>query len=96
MKKFLIIQKENLYGFISSNLKNSTWGIKEESNLDELLLSLKEDYGNISVSFPKSVNDDLDTRDQLAYMKLAKALNDVILKKILEERNYARISHREL
>lgn len=53
MKKFLIIQKENLYGFISSNLKTSTWGIKEKSNLDELLLSLKEDYGNISVSFPE-------------------------------------------
>lgn len=95
MKKFLIIQKENLYGFISSNLKNSTWGFKEESNLNELLLSLKEDYGNISVSFPKSVNDDLDSRDQLAYLKLTKVLNDVILKK-LEERNNARISHREL
>lgn len=74
MKKFIVIEHKDSYGFISTNLRSSVWGIAKQAKLNEVLDSLREDYGNVQFSFPKSAQDDLDSRDALAYYKLVHAM----------------------
>ena len=74
MKKFLIIERNQTFGFISTNLRSSVWGIAKQAKLNDVLASLREDYGNVQFSFPKSSSDDLDNREALAYFKLIQAM----------------------
>lgn len=84
MKKFLIIERDNKLGFISSNLRTSIWGIVPKAERESLISSLQADYGgNISISFPRNLQDDLDSREQIAYLKLSHYMNNEKLKQIL-------------
>lgn len=87
MKKFLIIQRDDQLGFISSNLRTSTWGIVNVSERDSLIESLRAEYGNISISFPRSLQDDLDTREQIAFLKLHNYMNNEKLKQMLIQKD---------
>lgn len=70
MKKFLIVKRNQTIGFISTNLRNSIWGVAPKAKLNEVVSSLQEDYGNVQVQFPKSAEDDLNNRELVAYYKL--------------------------
>lgn len=84
MKKFLIIERDNQLGFISSNLRTSVWGIVPKTERDSLIKSLQDEYeGNISISFPRNLMDDLSPREQIAFLKLNNYLNNEKLKQML-------------
>lgn len=85
MKKFIIIERNQTYGFISTNLRSSVWGIARQAKLNDVLDSLREDYGNVQFSFPKSAQDDLDHRDALAYYKLIRAMQKEELARVLQQ-----------
>lgn len=79
MKNFIIVSRGSLTGFISTNFKHSVWGTCPKSKLNGLVESLREDYGNIRVSFPKSPDDGLDSQELVAYYKLLTQLQKVEL-----------------
>ena len=78
MKKFLILERGSFSGFISTNLKHSVWGVNFKTKQSELLQSLREDFGNIQVSFPNSPDDDLNNEEMIAYYKLQIKLNEAM------------------
>lgn len=57
------------------NFKPGFWGTCPKSKLNGLVESLREDYGNIRVSFPKSPDDGLDSQELVAYYKLLAQLH---------------------
>lgn len=71
MLNFLIIQKGDSLGYISSNTRSSIWGVAKTSDKEELTKSLHEDFGeSISIKFPKNSKDNLSLREQIAFIKL--------------------------
>ena len=84
MKKFLIIERDGQLGFISSNLRTSVWGVVPKAERESLITSLQADYdGNISISFPRNLRDDLSHQEQIAYLKLSNYMNNEKLKQML-------------
>lgn len=71
--EFLILKHKQNYGYISTNLRTSVWGIAKQAKLDDVLKSLEEDYGNVQFQIATS-SSSLDTKKLIAYRKLELAL----------------------
>lgn len=71
--EFLILKHKQNYGYISTNLRTSVWGIAKQAKLDDVLKSLEEDYGNVKFQIATS-SSSLDAKKLIAYRKLKLAL----------------------